>query len=271
MVKSKVKGENMLNRIFVREQCDEEYCVVYNRFKIGVVGMGEAVGTSFIATALAKELSKDKEKHMAFVEINGMNKMTFLYDSLGMDKRFAGRTFYDFYTEITYGKSIAGLINLDERINWALYVPQKNKETQGRKLATIEICRLINNIAADTIICDITQDTEFEEIFKEMDVLIFVIDPLPSKLIASYNQLCYMKKMQLEGKKIIWVINKYNDGINTREFYDFIKIKHYVKVPFVSQEQIYLAEYNCKIPYCMKSIAESVTEPIRQVIGLFGI
>lgn len=261
----------MLNRIFVREQCDEEYCVVKNRFKIGVTGMGAVVGTSFIATALAKELSKNKEKHIAYVEINGMNKMTCLYDSLGMDKRFAGRMFYDFYTEICYGKSIAGLINLDERINWALCVPQNNKHTQGKRLETIETCRLINNITADNVICDITQCVESEEIFKEMDVLVFVIDPLPSKLIASYNQLCYMKKCQMEGKKIIWVVNKYNDGINKREFYDFMKIKHFVKIPLVTQEQLYLAEYNCKIPYSMKLISESVTEPIRQIIHLFGI
>nr|WP_315023317.1 hypothetical protein [uncultured Aminipila sp.] len=258
----------MLNRIFVREQCDEEYCVVNNRFKIGVTGMESAVGKSFIATALAKELSRDKEKHIAYVEISGINKLTFLYDSLGMDKRFAGRTFHDFYTEIAEGRSIAGLINLDERINWALCVPQNNEKIKKRKLETIELCRLINNVTADSIICDIGQCDGVEQILKEMDVIVFVIDPLPSKLIAAYNQLCHMKKYQLEGQTIIWVVNKYNDGINKREFYDFIKIKHFIKVPVVSQAQIYLAEYNCKLPYSIKSIAESLTEPVRQIIQL---
>lgn len=258
----------MLNRIFVREQCDEEYCIVNNRFKIGVTGMESAVGKSFIATALAKELSKDKEKHIAYVEISSINKLTFLYDSLGMDKRFAGRTFYDFYTEIADGRSIAGLINLDERINWALCVPPNNKKIKDKKLETIEFCRLINNVTADSIICDIGQCDGFEQILKEMNVIVFVIDPLPSKLIAAYDQLCHMKKCQLEGQTTIWVVNKYNDGINKRELYDFMKIKHFIKVPVVPQEQIYLAEYNCKLPYSVKLIAEALTEPVRQIIQL---
>ncbi|MHC1721639.1 MAG: hypothetical protein AB9836_00395 [Aminipila sp.] len=261
----------MLNRIFVREQCDEEYSVVNNRFKIGVTGMESAVGKSFIATSLAKELSRDKEKHIAYVEISGTNKLTFLYDSLGMDKRFAGRVFYDFYSEIAEGRSIAGLINLDERINWALCVPQNNKKIKEKKLEAIEFCRLINNVTADIIICDISQCDGFEQILKEMDVIIFVIDPLPSKLIAAYDQLCLMKKGQLEGRNTIWVVNKYNDGINKREFYDFIRIKRFVKVPVVLQEQIYLAEYNCKLPYSLKLIAESLAQPIRQIIQLLNI
>lgn len=260
----------MLNRIFVREQCDEEYCMVNNRFKIGVVGMGVAAGTSFIATAIAKELSRDKEKHVAYVEINCNNEKTFLYDSLGMDKRFAGRSYYDFYTEIAEGKNISGFMNLDEHINWALTVPQNTNETQQKPLEIIELCRLINNIAGDSVVCDISQSVGFEQILMEMAVIVFVIDPLPSKLIKSYEEFCYIKKCQLLGQKIIWVVNKYNDGINKREFYDFMKLKHFIKLPIVPQEEIYLAEYNCRIPYSSKPVNTMINEPVRQILHLFN-
>lgn len=260
----------MLNRSFVREQCNDEYCVVNYRFKIGVIGMGNAVGTSFVATSIAKELSKEKEKHIAFVEVNYNKEKTLLYDSLGMDKRFAGRIFYNFYNEVSMGRNINSLVNLDERINWALWLPESNKLSHERMLETIENCRLINNIVGDIVVCDISKGDGVEEILKEMDVIIFVIDPLPSKLIKEYEILCFIKKCQLLGKKIVWVVNKYNDGINKREFYDFMRIKHFIKIPMVSSSDMYLAEYNCKLPYTMKSVNSSIKGNIQQIIHLFN-
>lgn len=260
----------MLNRIFVREQSDGEYCIRNKKFKIGVIGMSASVGTSFIASSIAKELSNEKEKNIAYVEVNYSDEKTFLYDSLGMDKRFAGKNYYDFYEDIAEGKNIVGLINLDERINWALYLPESKKKTNIKELEAIELCRLINNIAGDYIVCDINKGKKFEEILKEMDVIVFVIDPLPSKLIKGYELFCYIKKCQLVGQKIIWVVNKYNEGINKREFYDFMRMKHFIKIPIIPQEDIYLSEYNCKIPYSLKAINTSIKDNILQILHQFN-
>lgn len=257
-----------MNRIFVREQYDEEYCSVKSRFKIGVMGMGQAVGTSFVATAIAKELSKEKDKHIAYLEVNRNIDKTFLYDSLGMDKRFAGRNFFDFYTETAQGKSITGMVNLDEHINWALCIPENVMTTGKRVLENIELCRMINNIEGNYIICDITSCDKLEQILKEMDVIVFVIDPIPSKLIKAYESLCLIKKCQLSGQKIVWAVNKYNAGINKREFSDFVKLKQFIKIPLIPQEEIYLAEYNCRLPYSVKSVKALLNEPIRQILHI---
>ncbi|QAT42583.1 hypothetical protein [Aminipila luticellarii] len=255
-----------MNRIFVREQEEEEYRTVKSRCKIGVMGMGNGVGTSFLATAMAKELAKERKRYVTYLEINRNENKTFLYDSLGMDKRFAGRTFVDFYDETTKGKSIAGMVNLDERINWALCVPDQKAAIPKKSLEPIELCRMINNITGDHILCDITWCNGLEQILKEMDVLIFVMDPMPSKLIKEYENLCFMKRCQLSGQKIIWVVNKYNGGVNKREFYDFVRVKQFIKVPFILPEEMYLAEYNCRIPYSLKSVNAVLNQPIRQIL-----
>lgn len=260
----------MLNRIFVRENCDDEYNMVKSRFKIGVVGLGEGVGTSLVSTSLAKELSKDKEKHVAFVEISNSREKSFIYDSIGIDKRFGGRTFFDFYEEIAEGKSITGVLNLDERINWALCVPENSNMKKKKSPEVLQLYRLINNIKADIVICDITYDEKTEELFSDMEVIVGVIDPLPAKLINNYDLLCKIKKYQLSGQKVIWVINKYNDGINKREFSQFVKLGQSIKIPMLPASEIYSCEYNCRLPYCAKPINLLINEPIKEILHLLN-
>ncbi len=263
------KGELLLNRIFVREESDQEYGMGKSRYKIGVAGVGKKAGTSLVATSLAKELSKNKTRRTAFVEIPAYEEgKSYIYDSLGMDKRFAGKIFFDFYEEIQEGKNIKELVNLDERINWALDVPQKYKTHQ--KLKNIELCHLINNITADQVICDMSEIVSMDSVIKEMDLIVAVIDPLPSKLIGAYPQLCYLKKCQLDGQPVIWVVNKYNEGINKRELNGFIKIKNYIKIPLIPLEQLYSAEYSCKLPYSVKSIAEVLRQPVAEIVHKFN-
>ncbi|MBN7772879.1 hypothetical protein [Clostridium aminobutyricum] len=256
-----------MNRIFVREEAEELYAAKKSRQKIGIVGMSAGAGTSFISSSLAKHLSKEKGQRVAFVEAcTDSSSERYIYDSLGMDKRFAGRAFYDFYHEMKEGRSVSGLVNLDEKINWALRVPSMTGQYRDNiKIEPIEMCRIINNITADIIVCDLTTSHDTEEIIREMDLIIFVIDPLPSKLISGYPSLCQMKNLEMKGQKIIWLVNKYNEGVNKREFNTFIKVKNYIIVPMVQQQSFYLAEYNCRIPYSVKSIAEVMTEPLEKI------
>lgn len=256
-----------MNRIFVREQTEELYRSKQNRHKIGIMGMSKSVGTSFIASSLAKHLSREKDKNIAFVEVNMENwNNHFIYDSLGMDKRFAGRIFHDFYNQTKEGFPIGGLVNLDEKINWVLRIPPgQNQNKKEVKMEPIDMCRIINNIAADIIICDITGTFDVEEVIREMDIILFIIDPLPSRLISGYSLLCEMKNRELKGQNVIWIINKFNEGINKRELISFVKLKSYFTIPMIQQEFFYLAEYNCRIPYTVKSIAEELQEPLDEI------
>ena len=261
-----------MNRIFLREDETDIYLKSKNVFKIGVIGISSESGTSFIATSLAKELSKDKKKRIAYIEINNGENTKLLYDSLGMDKRFAGRKFFDFYNAIGEGLNIGEQINLDEKINWVLRMPPYYMQKQNKtKLNTMQLCRLINHVCGDIIICDITWDESTEEILKEMDYVVAVIDPMPSKLIFGYERLCMLKKNDLREGKTLWVVNKYNDGINKREFNDFVKLKKEITVPWIENELFYNSEYNCKIPYSTQRIYNKLKQPVNDMIYRLGL
>ncbi len=203
-------------------------------------------------------------------------RKNYLFDSLGMDKRFAGRTFFNLYKEVAEGRNISNLINLDERINWALQIPKtmgscKDKpleriELENIELENIVLCRLVNNIAADIVICDISIGENREELLKDVDYIVCVIDPLPSKVINGYDEICKIKRYSLMEHKVLWVVNKYNEGINMKEFNEFIKIKNYIKIPAIPITEFYSAEYNCKLPYSIKSVNSMLKPHIQKII-----
>ncbi len=259
----------MLNRIFVRESEDFEYSRKQDRIKIGVIGMAHGAGASMVATALAKELSKTRDKRIAFVEgAKSVKGEVQLYDSLGMDKRFLGKTYINFFEEIKNGIGINGKVNLDERINWALQVPKglQRNLVSTENISSLKLLSLINNIVADVVICDLNDYAQDEEVLMEMDIVIFVIDPLPSRLIAGYEKLCQIKKVRLFEKKIIFVLNKENAGINKSELLSCLRFKPDLSLPLLPSEAIYEAEYNCRIPYTDKVINSMLNEGMENLV-----
>lgn len=274
-----------MERLFLRERTEETFVRVFEKQKIGVVGMNGGVGTSFVATSLAKMLSSDgirnnrivekvknagsgaNTRNVTYLEVCDRihNKKSFIYDSIGFDKRFKTREFTRFYSDITKGKNIKGKVNSDEKINWALITPEDIKDEISLK--PIEMIRLVNNIFGDVIVCDITECKNAEDYLLDMDVIIFVIDPIPSGMIAGYPFLREVKRMEYNGKKVVWLVNKYNLGINKRDMQNFLKLKEYYKIPAMDISSFYSAEYNCKLPYETPDIKEKTIETFEKILS----
>jgi Flp pilus assembly CpaE family ATPase len=251
----------------MRETIEENYTCVIEKQKIGVVGMSRGAGATLVATSLAKLLSYRDDRKVTLLEVcdNVCNKRSLLYDAIGFDKRFKTREFARLYSEIKQGGNVRGKTNPDDRINWGLITPEDIED--GIQLTPIEAVRLINNISGDLIICDISECANIEDYLIDMDVVVFVIDPMPSAMIRGYPFLKEVKRFEHRGKKVIWVVNKYNAGIHKRDMQNFLKLKECYKIPFIDAEHFYGAEYNCKIPYEMTGIRDGVREPIEKIIA----
>jgi len=255
-----------MERIFLREKADDKLVRVIEKQKIGVVGMSECAGVTLTATSIAKALSRLEDRNVTFLEVGGLRgKRSLIYDAAGMDKRFKTREFTRFYRDIKNGENIRGKSNPDEGVNWCLITPEDVKDEI--ELTPIENVRLINNISGDIIVCDISNCDNSADYLLDMDTAVFVIDPMPSRMISGYPFMREVKRIEYKGKKVIWVINKYNPGINKRELRDFLKLKEYYKIPFIAAENFYSAEYNCKIPYENKDIRVGLEEFISGIVS----
>ena len=249
---------HILNRIIKREERHLDYIKAEEKIKIGVMGIGRGAGCTFVSTALAYMLSGELKKSIGFVQLDGRYSHD-IYDALGMDKRFAMREFVDFYKIASELERIRGVKNIDEYINWAIVLPGTSpKPTQAEAL------RLVENISCSILICDLGSEIyrnkeHFNtrcELIASMDALICVIDPMPSKLLGAQDELFIAKQYNIKRNNVIWILNKYNDGINFKELYSFLRIKNPQKIPCIDARHFYCAEYNCRIPISMREISD---------------
>ena len=74
------------------------------------------------------------------------------YDKIGIDRRFAGRDYIPFYRLAAEGKPLQDARNIDGGVNWALRIPGE----PGPAPSPVTLHRLLNNIAGDIVICDIS-------------------------------------------------------------------------------------------------------------------
>ena len=250
----------------MREAQENRIDCVIEKQKIGVMGMSRCAGATLVATSLARMLSSVESRKVTFLEICDLfeGKDALLYDAIGIEKRFRTREFTGFYSDVKHGESIRGKSNSDEGINWGLITPEDVKEAQNP--SPIEIVRLINNIHGDLIICDISSCKNSVDYLLDMDVVIFVIDPLPSHMIAGYPLLREVKRLEYKGKKTVWLINKFNSGVNKRDYLNFLKLKKFYKIPSIPAENFYSAEFNCKIPYEVRDIQDGVKAVLEKII-----
>lgn len=254
-----------MERIFLREKLEEPNIYIKEKQKISVVGMNRGVGTSFVATSIARFLSETDVMRVAFLEVcDRINeKRSFVYDSIGIDKRFKTRDFTRFYHEAKTG-NIKGKTNYDEKINWALITPEDIKNEI--ELTPIEMIRLINNVSGDVLVCDISDCKNTVDYLLDMDNIIFVIDPSPTSMITGYPLMREIKRLEHNGKQVAWVVNKFNAGINKRDMQNFLKLKDYYKIPAMNVDDFYSAEYNCKLTYEMPDIRKQSSEIVSEIL-----
>lgn len=253
-----------MKRSFCREYEEIDVPGVIERKKIGIMGMGPGAGATFVAVSLAAEAARICGKAVAFAElVTYYSGKPLTYEMLGMDKRFKMRSFDSFYSELNRGRYIRKLRNMDQMVNWALAVPSDMQN--GIVLSAADESRLVNNIYGDIIICDLGGRFN-EKRIHEMDIVICVVDPLPSRLIANHDMYACLRREEKNGADILWVINKMNSGINLHCLRDYLKIRDTVILPLVPPEYIYTAEYNCRIPIDQREVRHELEGVFDQII-----
>ena len=256
-----------MKRVFQREFKEEETEAPRRITRIGVTGLNEGNGATFVATSLACAMA-EKKMSVAFAEIReGILTKPLLYDGLAMDRRFRSRTFYDTYRILKAEGSIRGVRNMDENINWLLMTHDAAR--QGLYLTGPEKLRLIGGVSEDALVCDIDDREDLETLLHEFDLIIAVIDPMPSKILSSGRLITQIKGIKAEGRgpAVCWVINKFNKGVSRRRLAEHLKIRDAVRVPLIRSDWFYTAEYNCRIPYRQREICEKIKKPLEEIIN----
>ena len=219
--------------------------------RIGIVSAAQGAGGRFFAANFACFLAEEGRRP-AVLELGGPG----LYDVLGMDKRFAGRVFCP----------QGGAPNVAAGVNWSLIAPDAVPPSADDGLGQFyERLRLIDRVEGDTVICLLTGLAERERdlFLRDMDASFLVVDPLPSRLLSASDPL----KTARDGeKRVSLLVNKMNGGVKRHELASFLGVRSYLEIPLVPAEEIYRAEYACRVPYETKAVAELLRPAFRRVL-----
>jgi hypothetical protein len=232
---------------------------ISDKIKIGVVGLGPGAGAGFISVMVAMALAEERNLRPAVVEICHKSR---LYDSLALDKHFAGREYNCFFKDISEGKSIRGKSNLLHGVNWALKSPSE----QDIVLDYINVSRFVNQVRGDMVICKISgiYGDDLQDILGDMDKILAIIDPLPSKMLSNYNLLCQLRTLDNE---VVYVINKMNEGVSKRELCRYLQVKNPVYFPMLDHTLIYSSEYSCRFLFNKNQAKSMVLKPTYDILA----
>lgn len=228
-----------------------------DRMKIGIVGLTCEAGTGFLSSALARYLALRGEK-ITVLELGKSG----LYDALGMDRHFAGRQFFSFHEAVAVDKSIRGRRNDHLGINWML-IPTGSRVTP--ELDLNRKIRLIYHSYGDVILCRLSgmPEQDLWPLLREMDRIVVMVDPLPSRMLAGYPLLC---RLRVSDLPLVYLVNRFNDGVGRKEMLDFLALKHLYYLPAIEAREIYGAEYGCRNIFDMPKVAELLRKPLGDLV-----
>ncbi len=257
-----------MERLFFRERQAEftegegdERQLHRRQLNIAVTGLGRSVGTTFVGTALAF-YCRDQGQDVSYCQcLTPSRAVRLLYDEVSMEQRFLRRAFCDVYEKISNGGTVTGTkgntrsFNREGGISWILPVSGDTKD-----LTESQQARLLAIPRGEVCIFDFEAEYQWNHLLMDMDAIIVVVDPLPSRLIHDKKRFRFLKRLELSGCPVIWVVNRTNQGVNMRQVKGYLKTNQILDIPAFSAASIYQCEYDCRFPWEDKEIRRKMME-----------
>lgn len=200
-----------------------------------------------------------------------------IFNWIGIEEREIARTldssshFYSYPHEISCGNRIKNKAEyVFDNIVWI--IPDDRKE-RIEKWGYNQMLQLVyaSNIAPITLI-DIG-DNLFHEAVKPLlsivDLVLVVIDPFPTNCKINNNKFLELLKLKSDGCQVNFIINKWNSGIDKKEFLDFIGVKPLAFIPAIDLTILYKANCEYKTPLCYREVSDLFDKPLAKICSLF--
>lgn len=110
------------------------------------------------------------------------------------------------------------------------------------------------------------ENPSINPLINEADKIIVIIDPLPTECMQNQDKLDMFKELKRTGFPVEFVVNRWNEGVNTNEFDEFLKVKPLMYIPSVNSKFIYKAVYDCIIPFDIPEVKDSLEKPLSILI-----
>lgn len=244
-----------MERVFIRRrfETDEKRDIKgLQQMNIGVTGLGRNVGTTIVASSLAFFFA-EKGNSVTFCQcLTPSTCDRLFYDAVAMEQRFAGRNFTDVYRLLIEQKPVRNVKNRELGINWLL--PTSWVIQERGDLNSMQRAHLIQSARDDICVFDLAAAAEWDVFLTDMDRLVVVVDPQPSKLIRHSDRFRMLKQTELSGIDTEWIVNRMNSGVSRRQIQGYLKTRQLFWLPEIDASCFYADEFACRFPWENKEI-----------------
>ena len=211
---------------------------------IGVMGSGSGNGTTTVATALAHYYGKMNHR-VCYTECKDPDRRSHLfYDSADMKRHFPNEEIISVYSNIKLEKPIRNLRNVKNNVNWRIVTPE---DVENQYILTErERWELITSAMGDICVFDFESNGKWDNFISNMDLIILVIDPLPSKLIRDRNRMIDIQSLDNGEVPFFHLVNHMNDGVSKRQIKKYITGSNPLFIKSIDLEKVYALEFRCK-------------------------
>jgi hypothetical protein len=108
-----------------------------------------------------------------------------------------------------------------------------------------------------------------EPLLSNVDLILTVIDPFPTGFSVSRSKFKNLLRLKDSGYPLNFIINKWNSGIEKKEFLDFIKVEPVAFLPAIDTALLYRANYECRAPISCGEVYKLLESPLKKISSLF--
>jgi len=192
-------------------------------------------------------------------------------DRLDRSGKDSNGNFYSYPHEISCGNRIRSKAEyVFDNISW---IVADDRKEQIKKWEHNQMLQLVyaSSIAPITLIDigDNLRNESVKPLLSIVDLVLIVIDPFPTNCKIESGKLSELLKLKSEGYPVNFIINKWNSGIDKREFLDFIGVKPLALIPAIDLAILYKANCQYRMPLCYREVSDVMESPLKEISSLF--
>lgn len=152
-------------------------------------------------------------------------------------------------------------------INWMVTDPRlplidKNMWEYQHMIKFLYSSRKANITIID--IGDYFEHKSVEAIIDEADLILIIVDPMPSEIMNNRTKLenILSAKSELPYE---FVINRFTKGVNKKELLSALQVEPLAFIPAINLSYIHTSVYECNIPYSYQEVKNQLEKPLENI------
>lgn len=251
-----------MERLFIREKRLEK---APERL-LGAVGLCRGSGVTAAASSAALFMAGQGFQVRYTECAQPRSGRVLLYDSAAMSERFCGRSFCDVYALIAGDEPVPERGNKELGVDWRIMTPESRDA--GRLLTEGARGRLIRQgMRAEISVFDFDcSGPEWFPYIRDMDAVLVLVDPLPSRISSGMPVFRKMKSLEQEGRvQVRWLVNRMCSSVSRRQIRGLIKSREIYWMEDLGRSIFCQNEYHCRFHWENECVREHL-EPVFQDI-----